>query len=203
MHKRGIIGEKSGTATAELWPRKQPCKQGNLQKMSLPPSLHYNTVNQSGTFNSCCIIIQNAIWKCGTNCVRPSKIFRARSYRGTANILVQRNIKYGRRTHALIKFLISSTVWVRFILQTILVPSANRIWTLVVGSDWSTSNRVEEWSLSMLDGWTVDRVGGPPATGNEPGMEVLDVPILEVNSGTTAPRRWPDPAKTFKPFGGT
>ena len=106
-----------------------------LQKMSLPPSLHYNTVNQSGTFNSCCIIIQNAIWKCGTNRVRPSKIFRARSYRGTANILVQRNIKHGRRTHALIKFLISSTVWVRFILQTILVPSANRIWTLVVGSD--------------------------------------------------------------------
>jgi len=45
----------------------------------LHPSLHYNTIYQSSTLNSRGIVIKNAIWECGTNGVRASKIFRARS----------------------------------------------------------------------------------------------------------------------------
>jgi hypothetical protein len=79
------------------------------------------------------------------------------------------------------KFLKSPTVCVRFIRATILVPSASRIWTLVVGLDWSTSNFV------VTDGGSVDgpalplpdpeEVGG----GNAPGIgELGPAPTTEV-----------------------
>ena len=64
----------------------------------------------------------------------------------------------------------------------------------MVGSDWSTSNRVETLS--------VDRVTVALEAGNVPGIGGLEGPALELKSGTTAPRRWPDPEKTFVPFGG-
>lgn len=52
-------------------------------KTSLHPSLHNNTVHQPSALNTHSIIIKSAIWECGTNCVRTSEIFRARSSRKT------------------------------------------------------------------------------------------------------------------------
>ena len=50
----------------------------------------------------------------------------------------------------------------------------------------------------------MDRVEGAPEIGNVPGIEVLELSaVLELKSGTTAPRRWPDPEKILVPCGGT
>ena len=111
--------------------------------------------------------------------------------------------KERQSTYALMKFRISPTVCVRFILATMRVPSASRICTLVVGFVWSTSNRVPNASAPrpLPPALALPLPLAPLPLGNEPGIAVgsgVEEPEGREEMGAEGePRRWPWPEKTF------
>ena len=104
------------------------------------------------------------------------------------------------------KLRMSPTVCVRFILHTMRVPSARRTCTLVVGSVWSTSNRVLMLSAERLPSLVLPLAAAGAAveveTGKLPGISTDGPgPPSAAMDGTGEPRRWPAPENALRALG--
>lgn len=142
----------------------------------LHPPLHDYAIGKLCIRDRDRIVVENTVRERRTDGVWRRKVFRTRSRN---KMLTKMKIEM-RVTYALMKFRISPTVCVKFILATILVPSASLICTLVVGRLWSTSNFVE-MACGSVDAPAVPDVGVADMDadalvgGNAPGMDELVV----------------------------
>lgn len=145
------------------------------------PVLNDDAVLQSGLLYRLAVVVQCLGREGSDNGIRPRQILGARTRHSRSARKGQEHRRHD--THALIKLRMSPTVWVKFMRHTILVPSARRIWILVVGWVWSTSNLVCGCAGAGRSSELAE------ALGMEDGPALDDISM----SGTGAPSLWPLP----------
>ncbi len=173
------------------------------------PSLHHHRIRKARSLDRQAVVLQLLVRERRHDHIRTRVVLRPRAA-CTQSVSPHRTLrrheseKGGRNeTHALMKLRMSPTVCVRFIRATILVPSARRICTLVVGFVWSTSNLVPKSCVLLC------ALGLPPAEaplpvalalvlGNEPGIDTGSGVVGRGEAdGAGEPKRWPWPENTL------